>query len=57
MKYKIIASLLILIFILSGFVSLGKTAPLAVGITSVSPSSTPNNISTVLSITGADFVD
>ncbi len=57
MKYKIITSLLILIFILSGFVSLGKSAPLAVGITSVSPSSTPNNISTILSITGTDFVD
>ncbi len=57
MKYKIITSLLIVIFILSGFVSLGKSAPLAVGISNVSPSSTPNNISTVLSITGADFVD
>jgi hypothetical protein len=57
MKYKIITSLLILIFILSGFVSLGKSTPLAVAITSVSPSSTPNNISTVLSLTGADFID
>ena len=57
MKYKIITSLLILIFILSGFVTLGKSAPLAVGITSVSPNSTPNNISTILSITGIDFVD
>jgi hypothetical protein len=57
MKYKIITSLLILIFTLSGFVSRGISTPLAVGITGVSPSSTPNNLTTTLTITGTEFVD
>jgi hypothetical protein len=57
MKHKWINSLLLLIFLLSGVVFHALSAPFAVGITGISPTTAPNNVSTVLTITGADFVD
>jgi len=50
-------TILLLILLFPGFFYPVLAAPVALGITIVSPSTTPNNISTVLSITGADFVD
>jgi len=57
MKQKSLVTIFICVLLFSSFVIPAQSAPLAVGITSVSPASASNHISTVLSITGTDFVD
>lgn len=56
MKHKILASVFIICLVLPGLYIPGLSAPAAVGITSISPNTVPNNVSTVLTITGTDFI-
>jgi hypothetical protein len=56
MKSNFLFSIFLSILLLSGFFTPAQALPDVLSVTGVSPSTAPNNVSTVLNITGTDFV-